>query len=100
MEIPPESAGTEAVVLALEKNILEMIKADRKITSLKQLQVSFTLNPEMCQYSSLYQLMFSALVMVFGDHMSMESESCMGPMLSFLHVELPGPHMESGVRKW
>ena len=43
--------------------------------------------------------MFSAL-MVFGDHMSTESESCMGPMLSFLHVELPGPHMESGVRKW
>jgi methylthioribulose 1-phosphate dehydratase/enolase-phosphatase E1 len=41
VEIPPESAGPEAVVSALEKNILEMIKADRKITSLKQLQVIF-----------------------------------------------------------
>ncbi|CAK9868224.1 unnamed protein product [Sphagnum jensenii] len=36
--IPPDNAGMEAVVSALEKNVQAMIKADRKITSLKQLQ--------------------------------------------------------------
>lgn len=37
--IPPDNAGMEAVISALEKNVQAMIKADRKITSLKQLQV-------------------------------------------------------------
>jgi len=39
IEIPAESAGIEAVISALEKNVHAMIKADRKVTALKELQV-------------------------------------------------------------
>ena len=38
--IPSEDAGKEEVILALVANVEAMIKADRKITALKQLQVS------------------------------------------------------------
>ena len=37
--IPPDDAGKEEVIAALVANVEAMIKADRKITSLKQLQV-------------------------------------------------------------
>lgn len=37
--IPPEEAGKEEVIAAIVANVEGMIKADRKITSLKQLQV-------------------------------------------------------------
>lgn len=40
--IPPEQAGKEEVIAALVANVEAMIKADRKITALKQLQVSKT----------------------------------------------------------
>ncbi|GAQ92473.1 Class II aldolase [Klebsormidium nitens] len=36
--VPPETSGRDAVVAALEKNVLAAIAADRKITALKQLQ--------------------------------------------------------------
>eukprot|EP00897_Mesotaenium_endlicherianum_P000305 jgi/Mesen1/10275/ME000785S09552 len=36
--VPPQEAGQEAVVAALEQNVAAMIAADRKITALKQLQ--------------------------------------------------------------
>lgn len=39
IDIPAESAGMEAVISALEKNVHAMIKADRKVTALKELQV-------------------------------------------------------------
>jgi methylthioribulose 1-phosphate dehydratase/enolase-phosphatase E1 len=38
IDIPSESAGMEAVISALEKNVHAMIKADRKVTALKELQ--------------------------------------------------------------
>lgn len=38
--IPPGDAGKEEVIAALVANVEAMIKADRKITALKQLQVS------------------------------------------------------------
>ena len=38
--IPPDNAGKEEVIAALVANVEAMIKADRKITALKQLQVS------------------------------------------------------------
>ena len=38
--IPLEDAGKEEVIAALVANVETMIKADRKITALKQLQVS------------------------------------------------------------
>ena len=38
--IPPGDAGKEEVIAALVANVDAMIKADRKITALKQLQVS------------------------------------------------------------
>ncbi|KAL9346062.1 hypothetical protein Peur_060915 [Populus x canadensis] len=38
--IPTDDAGNEEVIAALVANVEEMIKADRKITALKQLQVS------------------------------------------------------------
>lgn len=38
--VPPEEAGKQAVIAALVANVEGMIKSDRKITSLKQLQVS------------------------------------------------------------
>lgn len=38
--IPPDDAGKNDVIAALVANVDAMIKADRKITSLKQLQVS------------------------------------------------------------
>lgn len=38
--IPPDNAGKEEVIAALVSNVEAMIKADRKITALKQLQVS------------------------------------------------------------
>lgn len=38
--IPSDEAGKEEVVGALVANVESMIKADRKITALKQLQVS------------------------------------------------------------
>lgn len=37
--IPSDDASKEEVVAALVTNVEEMIKADRKITALKQLQV-------------------------------------------------------------
>jgi methylthioribulose 1-phosphate dehydratase/enolase-phosphatase E1 len=37
--VPPDEAGKDAVIDALVANVEAMIKADRKITSLKQLQV-------------------------------------------------------------
>lgn len=37
-EIPAESAGIDVVIAALEENVQAMIKADRKITALKELQ--------------------------------------------------------------
>jgi methylthioribulose 1-phosphate dehydratase/enolase-phosphatase E1 len=40
--IPPDNAGKEEVIAALVANVEAMIKADRKITALKQLQVSNT----------------------------------------------------------
>jgi methylthioribulose 1-phosphate dehydratase/enolase-phosphatase E1 len=40
--IPPDNAGKEEVIAALVANVEAMIKADRKITALKQLQVSKT----------------------------------------------------------
>lgn len=40
MPCPFDGAGKEEVVAALVANVEAMIKADRKITSLKQLQVS------------------------------------------------------------
>ncbi|KAJ0928374.1 putative HAD hydrolase, subfamily IA, methylthioribulose-1-phosphate dehydratase, HAD superfamily [Helianthus annuus] len=36
--VPPDEAGKQAVISALVANVEEMIKSDRKITSLKQLQ--------------------------------------------------------------
>lgn len=38
--IPPDDADKEEVINALVANVESMIKADRKITSLKQLQVA------------------------------------------------------------
>lgn len=38
--VPGPEAGQEAVVAALAQNISGMIAADRKVTALKQLQVS------------------------------------------------------------
>jgi len=38
--IPTDDAGKEEVIAALVANVEAMIKADRKITALKQLQVS------------------------------------------------------------
>lgn len=38
-EIPAERAGIDPVIAALEKNVQAMIKADRKVTALKELQV-------------------------------------------------------------
>lgn len=38
--VPSDDAGKEEVIAALVANVEEMIKADRKITSLKQLQVT------------------------------------------------------------
>lgn len=38
--IPPDNAGKEEVIAAVVANVEGMIKADRKITALKQLQVS------------------------------------------------------------
>jgi len=38
--IPPDDAGKNEVIAALVANVQAMIKADRKITALKQLQVS------------------------------------------------------------
>jgi methylthioribulose 1-phosphate dehydratase/enolase-phosphatase E1 len=40
--IPPDNAGKEDVIAALVANVEAMIRADRKITALKQLQVSKT----------------------------------------------------------
>jgi len=40
--IPPDDAGKEKVIDALVTNVEAMIKADRKITALKQLQVTRT----------------------------------------------------------
>lgn len=40
--IPSDNAGKEEVVAALVANVEAMIRADRKITALKQLQVSKT----------------------------------------------------------
>ena len=37
--VPPDEAGKDEVIGALVANVEAMIKADRKITSLKQLQV-------------------------------------------------------------
>lgn len=37
--IPSASVGKDSVIEALVKNVEAMIKADRKITALKQLQV-------------------------------------------------------------
>lgn len=39
MPIPPDDAGKEEVIAALVANVDAMIKADRKITALKELQV-------------------------------------------------------------
>ncbi|KAJ7550182.1 hypothetical protein O6H91_07G087100 [Diphasiastrum complanatum] len=38
VEIPPDDAGKAAVIAALKNNLLLMIKEDRKVTALKQLQ--------------------------------------------------------------
>ncbi|KAL5730407.1 hypothetical protein ACHQM5_003230 [Ranunculus cassubicifolius] len=38
--IPPDETGMEEVILSLVANVEAMISADRKITALKQLQVS------------------------------------------------------------
>ena len=40
--VPPDDAGKEEVIAALVANVEAMIKADRKITALKQLQVRKT----------------------------------------------------------
>jgi methionine salvage enolase-phosphatase E1 len=40
--VAPSDAGKEEVINSLVTNVESMIKADRKITSLKQLQVPFT----------------------------------------------------------
>lgn len=40
MPIPPDDAGKEVVIAALVANVEAMIKADRKITALKELQVN------------------------------------------------------------
>jgi len=40
--IPPDNAGKEDVIAALVANVEAMIRADRNITALKQLQVSKT----------------------------------------------------------
>ena len=37
--VPPDDEGKEEVIAALVANVEAMIKADRKITALKQLQV-------------------------------------------------------------
>lgn len=37
--IPPDDAGKEEVIAALVTNVDAMIKADRKLTALKELQV-------------------------------------------------------------
>lgn len=39
MPIPEDNAGKEEVIAALVTNVEAMIKADRKITALKELQV-------------------------------------------------------------
>ena len=39
MPIPSDDAGKEEVIAALVANVAAMIKADRKITALKELQV-------------------------------------------------------------
>jgi methylthioribulose 1-phosphate dehydratase / enolase-phosphatase E1 len=38
--VPPDEGGKEEVINSLVANVESMIKADRKITSLKQLQVA------------------------------------------------------------
>jgi methylthioribulose 1-phosphate dehydratase/enolase-phosphatase E1 len=38
--VPPDEAGKEEVINSLVANVESMIKADRKITPLKQLQVA------------------------------------------------------------
>ena len=41
--VPPDEAGKDEVIAALVANVEAMIDADRKITSLKQLQVLMVL---------------------------------------------------------
>lgn len=54
--IPHDDAGKEEVIAALVTNVEAMIKADRKITSLKQLQVSRGLFGYHINFKELYFL--------------------------------------------
>lgn len=50
MPIPSDDVGKEGVIDALVANVESMIRADRKVTALKQLQVGFIGS----QYNSLW----------------------------------------------
>lgn len=52
--IPPDASGKEEVIAAVVSNVDAMIKADRKITALKQLQVSRNLGVEYCMILKHY----------------------------------------------
>ena len=56
IEIPTESAGIDVVIAALEENVQAMIKADRKITALKELQVWGRLNTKCHQFLNAHNL--------------------------------------------
>ena len=52
MPLPPDDAGKEEIIAALVANVEAMIKADRKITALKELQVIKSCSAEI--FSFLY----------------------------------------------
>lgn len=55
-EIPAESAGIDVVIAALEENVQAMIKADQKITTLKELQVWGRSNTKCHQFLNAHNL--------------------------------------------
>lgn len=69
IDIPSESEGMEAVISALEKNVHAMIKADRKVTALKELQVcgsaQFNLSP--LAHGSLMSLFSAEHTLIFKN---------------------------------
>lgn len=59
--VPPDEAGKDPVIDALVANVEAMIKADRKITSLKQLQVLMASPLSLSSSSSAPSCHFTAL---------------------------------------
>lgn len=57
--VPSDDAGKDAVIAALVNNVEAMIKADRKITALKQLQVR---KVGICEISLLQHLLKIELI--------------------------------------